>query len=109
MDKLKKCPFCGGIARPENNEDMKWLASVPTNYWVRCICCGCETAICDEPEQAAEKWQARVGGLAKINLDTIYVNKTRIIETTKVKQNWTAAVIGTLSGFVAGAIVGLTR
>ncbi len=69
MDKLKKCPFCGGIARPENNENMKWLAGVPTNYWVRCICCGCETAICDEPEQAAEKWQARVGGLAKINLD----------------------------------------
>jgi len=46
---------------------------------------------------------------AKVKVDTIYVNKTRIIETTKVKQNWTAAVIGTLSGFVAGAIVGLTR
>jgi len=46
---------------------------------------------------------------AKVKVDTIYVNKTRIIETTKVKQNWTAAVIGTLSGFVAGAIVGLTH
>ena len=34
---------------------------------------------------------------AKVQADTIYVNRTRIVETTKVKQNWTAAVIGTLN------------
>jgi hypothetical protein len=46
---------------------------------------------------------------AKVKTDTTYVFKTQLIETTKTKQNWTAAVIGTLSGFVAGAIVGLTH
>ena len=43
----------------------------------------------------------------KVKVDTVYVNKTRLIETTKIKTNWTNTFIGTVAGFCGGVLTGL--
>ena len=53
---LKQCPFGGGKA-----EFLTPLAGSVYGYWVRCEACGCETAVYDTREQAAEAWNKRTG------------------------------------------------
>ena len=47
MDKLKKCPFCGGEAEI---------------FWVICKECTAETKDFDTKEEAIEAWNRRVEG-----------------------------------------------
>ena len=54
MNKLKPCPFCGSVE-----------CYVVRDYelskaWVKCICCGADTRICDSKEEAIEAWNRRV-------------------------------------------------
>jgi len=44
---------------------------------------------------------------ASVDVDTIYVNKERIITKTKVKTNWTNTFIGTAIGFIGGLVTAI--
>lgn len=49
MDKLKKCPFCGGEAEFATSH----------KRWVQCKECLAESVYCDTPEQAIAAWNNR--------------------------------------------------
>jgi len=44
---------------------------------------------------------------ASVDVDTIYVNKERIITKTKIKTNWTNTFIGTAIGFIGGLVTAI--
>jgi len=44
---------------------------------------------------------------ASVDVDTIYVNKERIITKTKIKTNWTNTAIGTAIGFIGGLVTAI--
>ena len=50
MNELKLCPFCGGHASARECID---------EHWVSCDRCEIGTALCDRPEDAVARWQAR--------------------------------------------------
>ena len=54
MDKLKKCPFCGGEA-----ELIKRKSNFPYIHGVWCIGCNCRTSFEKSEEIAIEKWNNR--------------------------------------------------
>lgn len=57
MPKLKKCPFCGGIAgKYEVIDPDSWKV---TGYFIRCIACGCGTLEFAEKDEAIERWNSR--------------------------------------------------
>lgn len=43
----------------------------------------------------------------KVETDTVYVNKERIITKTRVKTNWTHTAIGACVGFIGGLITAI--
>lgn len=43
----------------------------------------------------------------KVETDTIYINKERIITKTKIKTNWTNTAIGACVGFISGLITAI--
>jgi len=43
----------------------------------------------------------------KVETDTVYINKERIITKTKVKTNWTHTAIGACVGFIGGLITAI--
>jgi Lar family restriction alleviation protein len=51
MDKLKKCPFCGGEA------ELDLFYKTPL---VQCKDCGVESAMYDNKQQAIDAWNKRV-------------------------------------------------
>ena len=44
---------------------------------------------------------------ASVDVDTVYVNKERIITKTKIKTNWTNTAIGTAIGFIGGLVTAI--
>lgn len=54
MEKLKKCPFCGGEAQMCAGSSKGEIA------WVYCEKCGAESGTRDTAEKAAEAWNRRV-------------------------------------------------
>ena len=44
---------------------------------------------------------------ASVDVDTVYVNKERIVTKTKVKTNWTNTAIGTAIGFIGGLVTAI--
>ena len=54
MEKLKKCPFCGGEA-----ELIKRKSNFPYIHGVWCIGCNCRTSFEKSEEIAIEKWNNR--------------------------------------------------
>lgn len=54
MEKLKKCPFCGGEA-----ELIKRKSNFPYIHGVWCIGCKCRTSFEKSEEIAIEKWNNR--------------------------------------------------
>lgn len=43
----------------------------------------------------------------KVETDTIYINKERIITKTKIKTNWTNTAIGACVGFIGGLVTAI--
>lgn len=43
----------------------------------------------------------------KVETDTVYVNKERIITKTKIKTNWTNTAIGACVGFIGGLVTAI--
>ena len=72
---LDLCPHCGGNARI-------WDAS--KLYWVECDECGCKTRKYMKPEDAAERWNARV-----LPLEVGFYDKEEIFNncTVQVLEN----------------------
>lgn len=54
MEKLKKCPFCGGEAHIIGGKTEDEVA------WVVCIQCYAESAVLDSKQDAAKAWNRRV-------------------------------------------------
>lgn len=55
MDKLKRCPFCGGeviLETVDNNSQEEW--------YIYCPECGFESGVYSEPKFIIEKWNRRV-------------------------------------------------
>lgn len=50
MEKLKKCPFCGGEG---------YVISVEMHYWIRCKSCNADTDADSTLEGAIHLWNAR--------------------------------------------------
>ena len=54
MNKLKPCPFCGGLAKITGSQyctDMRWVI---------CKDCHASTTVLDSEEEAIEAWNRRV-------------------------------------------------
>lgn len=49
---VKKCPFCGGVACPEQTYDHF--------YYVECMTCGIHTPDLDSMDLAIKTWNSRV-------------------------------------------------
>ena len=61
---IKKCPFCGGEAVLECNQELRYGGE--DGYYIRCTECGMNTTNIDGffdriPGRAIEKWNRRVG------------------------------------------------
>lgn len=50
MDKLKRCPFCGGEAK---------LCGQGPNRWVECQRCFVQTRVRRKAEEATKDWNSR--------------------------------------------------
>jgi len=44
---------------------------------------------------------------ASVDIDTVYINKERIVTKTKLKTNWTNTAIGTAIGFIGGLVTAI--
>ena len=54
MERMSRCPFCGGLVN-------FWLDEKTWTYKVRCKECGCEVSQhATTAEEAIEKWNGRV-------------------------------------------------
>lgn len=56
MEKLKPCPFCGGVARFAKT----FVMQSEERQIVYCGKCWARTASCDTQEEAADFWNTRV-------------------------------------------------
>ena len=67
MRGLKRCPFCGGYAHIENNEDELYkyevtcgmAGSIFEEFYVVCSECGARTGACPSKETAKMMWNER--------------------------------------------------
>ena len=44
---------------------------------------------------------------ASVDVDTVYINKERIVTKTKIKTSWTNTAIGTAIGFIGGLVTAI--
>lgn len=57
MDELKKCPFCGGVAKLLDELALK--NGFNKLYYVKCTSCGCMTKKSDTNYKALIIWNTR--------------------------------------------------
>ena len=76
MDKLERCPFCGGEAKIENNDrtlyDRKTLGVVgveynnPECFWIKCMDCDAFVGGFETEEEAIAAWNRRADGWVSV-------------------------------------------
>lgn len=57
-DELKPCPFCGGKARVEDDQNPT-IRFVPDYYWVLCMKCGAASEYMKREKAAIKRWNRR--------------------------------------------------